>query len=144
MHRAFHPSEPRTPARSSTVPGAGALSARCSWRVAEPRRGVASRFQGPATPAGSSTSGALRSAHTSDDSRLCKSSGEGGGERTAGRALRRWRGTSRLALRKAGGGRGRRRKGVCPRAPRGRAPAADWRRRQRRRELPDNGGLQSP
>ncbi|XP_078186917.1 serine/threonine-protein kinase PDIK1L isoform X3 [Callithrix jacchus] len=105
---------------------------------------MASRFSDPATPAESSTSGALRSAYTSD-SRICKSSGEGGGERRAGHAPDQWRGTYRLALRKAGGGRGRQRKGVCPRAPRGRAPAADWRRRlQRRRELPDNGGLQSP
>lgn len=68
----------------------------------------------------------------------------GGGRRSAGHAPNQ-EGARRPGSRygKPEGGGPASRKGVCLRAPRGRAPASDWRPLQWRRELPDNGGLQS-
>lgn len=69
----------------------------------------------------------------------------GASQRSAGHAPSRtgaWRPGSRYGEPEGGGV--SRRKGVCPRAPRGRAPASDWRPQRLRREQPDNGGLQSP
>lgn len=160
MRRASRPSEARASARHSVglktagrvaCQGARTLPARASGRSfsGAPGRALAAvEGDRPLSPPLQGSVGPLCSVHTTGDARLCACvCRAGAAAKCDGRSTQERRSPSRRRSaahahygEPEGAGPGVR---GCVRAPRGRAPASDWRPLQPRRELPDNGGLQS-